>query len=107
MLRVTLGVEGWGLSVERYHSGDRVLGVERREEVTGKRRLAPARRPEQHGRVPVPRIGEVGIFFPNKQRQHRTLYTQKDALPYDPGVHISFGGVQAPSCPRPTAQTAS
>ena len=25
---------------------------------------------------------EIGILLPNNQRQHRTLHTQKDALPY-------------------------
>ena len=25
---------------------------------------------------------EIGILLPNNQRQHRTLHTQKDVLPY-------------------------
>jgi len=25
---------------------------------------------------------EIGIFWPNNQRQHRTLHIQKDVLPY-------------------------
>jgi len=25
---------------------------------------------------------EIGILLPNNQRQHRTLYIQKDVLPY-------------------------
>jgi len=28
------------------------------------------------------KTGEIGILLPNKQRQHRTLHTQKDVLPY-------------------------
>jgi len=31
-------------------------------------------------KVPTPL--EIGILLPNNQRQHRTLHTQKDVLPY-------------------------
>ena len=27
-------------------------------------------------------VREIGILFPNNQRQHRTLHIQKDVLPY-------------------------
>ena len=27
-------------------------------------------------------LREIGILLPNKQRQHRALHVQKDALPY-------------------------
>ena len=33
---------------------------------------------------------EIGILFPNNQRQHRTLHIQKDVLPY---ASLSLSGL--------------
>ena len=43
---------------------------------SGKRRELPA---EVH---PPTGFRGIGILLPNDQRQHRTLYIQKDVLPY-------------------------
>ena len=32
--------------------------------------------------TPLKKQSESGILLPNNQRQHRTLHTQKDVLPY-------------------------
>ena len=55
--------------------------------VTGARRLGVVRVPPERLRsVPSVNRGvrqrEIGILLPNNQRQHRTLYIQKDVLPY-------------------------